>query len=352
MPTLGDKRLALRSARLLRDFAALPPVSPDHAATLLRVIDSSPLIRWQLNRTTHTGELTEFSVLPDEINAGGSYDADARQISIPLRMLTREREPEIAFVLGHELQHALASADFRRSIDQFFAAVEVAAHENYDYTAAIGGYLGWRRDDEATANLVGWNAMVDWVDDRLPDASLEDVVLVGGARTSDFVDPRGFSFQTKPLLIPRPDLRFELTRDNVEAMARYYYDKPPSELHLGSLGTSDYRNQYGSWAVMQAAACHRFFTRHLRSEPTMIINATELGLSRQIMEQNGIDLAGRPQQPYLDRSTEPETVHYLHHTIRTHRYAPLSTQPSSLSRGDSTSAARRATPRESQGRGR
>lgn len=352
MRTLGDRRLALRSARLLRDFAELPETTDAHAATLLRVFDASGLLRWQLNEATRIGVLTAFEVLPEDAHAGGAYDGDTRTISIPLRMLRPDDEPETTFVLGHELQHALGNWEGRQRVDRFFRSAEFAASGDYDYTPTIRSYLNWRRDDEAIANLAGWNALVDWVDQRIPGAGLDDVVLASRSRTRDFTDPHGFGFAIKPLLTIRPDLRFDLTAHNVAAMGTYYFDRPPGEVHLGFLGTSDYRNQYGSWAVMQAASCHRYFTRNRRPEPIMIINAAELGLFRQTLEQNGIDLGGRTLQPYLDRSTNPPTLDYLHHTIETHRYVPAGQPLSTLHRGVRTLPARRPTPRKGTDRGR
>jgi hypothetical protein len=352
MRTLADKGLTLRSARLLRDFAELPEITDDHSAALLRVFDASPLLRWQLNHATRTGDLTAFELLPEDAHAGGIYDGDTRTISIPLRMLTPDGEPETTFVLAHELQHALGNWEGRQRVERFFRSAEFATYANFDYTPAIRGYLDWRRDEEAIANLAGWNALVDWVDRRIPGATLDDVVLASRSRTGDFADPQGFGFTLKPLLTMRPDLRFELTADNVAAMGTHYFDRPAADVHLGFLGTSDYRNQYGAWAVAQAASCHRHFTRHQRPEPIMIINAGELGLSRQTLEQNGIDLGGRALQPYLDRSAEPPALDYLHHTIETHQYVPAGQPSSALHRTASTVPARRPTVQRRTDRGR
>lgn len=352
MRTLGDRRLTLRSARLLRDFAELPEISDDHAAALLRVFDDSALLRWQLNQATRAGELTAFEVLPDDAHAGGRYDGDTRTVSIPLGMLRPDGEPETTFVLGHELQHALGNWEGRQRVERFFRSSEFAAYANFDYTPAIGDYLDRRRDEEAIANLAGWNALVDWVDHRIPGASLDDVVLASRSRTRDFVDPQAFGFTVKPLLTIRPDLRFELSPDNISAMGTYYFDRPAADVHLGFLGTSDYRNQYGSWAVSQAASCHRYFTRHQRPEPVMIINTGELGLSRQTLEQNGINLGGRALQPYLDRSAEPFVLDYLHHTIDTHQYVPTGQPLSTLHRAAPVVPARRPAVRRRTDRGR
>lgn len=352
MRTLGDRRLTLRSARLLRDFAALPETTDDHAVTLLRVFDASGLLRWQLNEATRIGVLTAFEVLPEDAHAGGAYDGDTRTISIPLRMLRPDGEPETTFVLGHELQHALGNSEVRQRVERFFRSAESAACGDYNYTPTIGSYLDWRRDDEAIANLTGWNALVDWVDQRIPAATLDDVVLASRSRSRHFADPHGFGFVIKPLLTIRPDLRIDLTADNVAAMGTYYVDRPAGEMRLGFLGTSDYRNQYGAWAVTQAAYCHRYLTQNCRPEPIMIINAAELGLSRQTLEENGIDLGGRPVQPYLDRSTDPPTLDYLHHTIQTHRYVPAGQPLSTLQRNASVVPARRPADRRRTDRGR
>jgi len=364
-----------RAQKLLHRFARHPSVGDDAAATLEQVLSASPLLTSQLNQAVRHGDLRAFDLLEPGSHAGGVFDGDTGVISIPLGLLTRQGEPEIAFILGHELQHAVGSAEAQRRVARFFESAEWAAAHDFDYTPAIRDHLDWHRQDEAAAHLAGWNGLVDWIGHYLPDPTLVDVVLATRFRAGDFVEPGDDSFVIKPLLSVRPDLRFDLTDSNIAAMSTYYFDRSPSEMQLGALGTSDYRNEYGCWAVMQAAACHRHFTRVHRPQPTMIINTTELGLTRRIMEENGIDLGGLPTQPYLDRSADPPRLGLLHHTVGTHQFVPDDhlervgilrsdrpvtgvirsssvRTPGALRRTDRPTASRPATPRRSQGRSR
>ncbi|QGN34196.1 hypothetical protein [Microlunatus sp. Gsoil 973] len=266
-------------------------------------------------------------------------------ISLPVGILVPERRPEITFVLGHELQHALNNPAMQATHERFLEAIGYAAQMACDYTLAIRDHLAYQRVDEASANLTGWNALVEHVRDAYPQASLAHVVLKSW-RAEDFVTPtRGAKmYAARPGLTIKPDLTIDPSPANIEAIGRYYFDKDPGHTKIGYLGTSDYLNLYGAEAVSQVAAFHRDYNDGQHPPPIMIINATELGLSRKIMEENGIDLQGQPTQPYLDCSTDPPRLEFLHHTITTHRHVPTDFQAPAPSAAPDPSVALARTP--------
>lgn len=314
--------------RILREFASYPDVTPTQVAVLESAIAGSRRLVHAMSASIRAGQLLRLTPLPAQSHAGGTYDGESKIISIPVRILDPATRSEMIFVLGHELQHALDNPAMGKAEEQFFAAAEMATRTDYDYTPAIREYLGYQRTNEARANLAGWNALADYIRDTRPDATLAHLVMMSW-RTEDFVTTAlgPDLYALRQGLTINPDMSFDLTPTNVEAMGRYYFDKDPAHTGIGYLGTSDYLNQYAADAVSQAAACHRYFNQGYRPQPIMIINASELGLSRKIMEENGIDLAGQPMQPYLDRSTTPPQLDYLHHTIQTHQYVPVDHEP-------------------------
>ncbi|MBO0810520.1 MAG: hypothetical protein J2P23_00580, partial [Microlunatus sp.] len=239
-------------------------------------------------------------LLPADTHIGASYDGESQTMSLPLRILEPGRWAGLAFVLGHELQHALNMPVMDEREKRFLETTGDIAQTTHDYSPAIRDYIADQRTNEASAHLAGWNAVAELIRTADPNATIDKIVRKT-PWAADFVRPNNTSglADLRPGLTVRPDLSFDLSPSNIEAMARYYFDKKPEQTAIGDIGTSDYRNDYGAWAVMQAAAFHRYFTRDVEPPPPMIINLTQLGLSRQIMEENGIDLEGVPAQPYL-----------------------------------------------------
>jgi hypothetical protein len=319
--------LPRRIRRILGAFATHQDVTAENALILTSVVAGSQRLLGQFAASIRSGQLHGLAPLAETSHAAGTYDGHLKVINLPLEILRPGNHAEIAFVLGHELQHSLNNPAMHVAHERFMEAVAHAAQSGCNYTRAIGEHLAYQRVDEASANLAGWNAYVGYIRDCDPQATLAQAAL-GSWRSEDFVmDGTGADlYVARAGLTINADLSIDPTPANIEAVARHYFDKDAGRTRLGYLGTSDYLNEYGAEAVSQAAALHRYYNDRLNPSPIMIINATELGLSRKIMEENGIDLQGQPTQPYLDCSTAPPRLDYLHHTIATHRYVPIDHQ--------------------------
>jgi len=299
---------------LLQDLSEQPGVDPDSVRTLRQVIANSAVLGRQIDAAVSRGVLRRFARLGSARGAEGAYDPADRAVMISEDVLTDPAES--AFVLGHEVQHALNSPTIDQSVSRLYASLRRNADTTLDYTAAIGNAIRDNRWDEAPANLAGWNALADFA--RRPGKPLRLRAILDAALT----ETRGFVEGSDPLrlvpgLTPNPDLTFSFSPENIETMARRFFDTRPRN----QLSSFDYTNYYGAWAVSVAVE------EHNRWQPgqLMRIDLARLGLSEKSMTQNGLQL-NVSQQRYVDGSTEPPTYGVLRNTSAAPGRSPLMPQ--------------------------
>jgi hypothetical protein len=314
-----------RVQRLLSEFAKQPGVTPQHTANLTGAIAHTPELIRNIEAAGKSGDLWSLRVLPGGRHEGGLYDPGMRRILLPLREL-RKRAQRIAFVVGHEVQHAHNRLPTALAVREFREHCVATTRVNGDQTSNIATLLAAHRLDEATANLAGWNSVISHMRQEHPDLKLREVFEALGPRADSFVRVLKGRPRVRDGLRIEPDLTFQATSANIEAMAQNYFDQAPTETRIGAMGTSDYKHHYAAAAISIAAQIHR----QIRPDSPMKINFAELGLSRQILEENGIDLGSRRTQPYLDIGTDPPTPGTFHNTITTHEYQPVA--PATASR--------------------
>lgn len=346
-------QLSRQSQALLTSFGQQQGVTADQVRNLGAVINSSPALIDEVNAAVAAGHLTKFQLLPAGAHAGGTYDGRDKAINLPASALTmtgpraQTQANDLAFVLGHEIQHSFNHAETQQAYATFSSEVEVAASTTHDYTGPIGKLIAANRRDEASAEIAGWNALAGRVKAANPQATLAEM---HGAtwRAADFVARTPglpASYAAQPNLTIDADLTIAPTAANVEAMGQHYFDKAPSRTGLGHHGNSDYANYYGAYAVGVASQAEQ---RHRvpGAAPSMTLNMARLGLSEKLMEENGINLgAGTPApQPYLDSSTQPPSQHRFDHTSSTYTYVPISAREFEHSRGHHGNLSAEKTP--------
>lgn len=327
--------LSVSTERLLAAFSRGTGVTQDQVENLRSAIANSPALSAQVDTAIAAGHLQNFALLPSGTNAGGTYDGHSKTIHLPARILStasppNDRRPaELTFVLGHEVQHGFNHPETRRAYAQFETALSAAARGNHDYTEAIGALLSTNRSDEAASNLAGWNALAGMVKAANPAATLADVYATN-PRAQDFArrsldSPTAYA--THSDLAINEDLSITATADNIEGMAKHYFDKPPHLARLGHNGNSDYTNYYGAYAVGRASQ-YEALNPAPGGIPPMMINMQQLGLQESLLEQNGISLGegNPPPQPYLDSGTTPPSLHHFDHTATTHTHVPIAAQ--------------------------
>lgn len=329
-------RLSPQGEQLIHRFREHFTASDPYIRTLQFTIGSSEVLSEQLDQAVRSGTLRRIDLL-DHTNAVGEYHATLKTIKLSASILTSPGM--IAFILGHEAQHALNSCATADASRAFYQDVRRAAATTQDYTMAAENLIKASRWDEATANLGGWNALVDHargVHRRLWIGRVLRKVPRG--TLTDFIDDRGSDAFVHPEFETNPDLSIDMSPQNIEAMAQRFFDKDPEVTGIGGGGTSDYANYYAAWAVGQAAKVHTVVS----PRQPMRIDLASLGLSRKLMEESGIDLAGSRQQTYIDASTHPPTRDAFHHTIGTFSYVPPTTAPVVPAQDPTSEAARLA----------
>lgn len=321
MPDQGT-RLTSRAIHVVASFDAGVTDPRSRAAGLLHtVIADSPHLTAQLNAAVASGRVTRFEHLPADTNASGQYTPATGAVQLRAQDLPRPDHAELAFVLGHELQHAINAPAMDRAIPTFFHEVHAAAQSTLDYTDAIERLVNAQRQDEARANLAGWNAMVDIQKRKHPGATLGEVAQASPDRAIDFATAGlDGAWTARPNIMINSDLTVDLSDHNIKGMGENFFDKPAKHTGLGYHGDSDYINYYTAWAVGEAAQLHAA----LNPAQPMRLDLARLRATRWAMERNGISLgSAQPAVPFVDHSTRPPTTGLFHHTEATHQFIPL-----------------------------
>jgi hypothetical protein len=344
------------------------PVSSDMVANLQDTLNGSPALAAEIKRAATMADPTDakhrilesFDFVKPGSGVGGSFKSESHTMNLPAESL-RSRAPgsrvggydpyELTFVIGHEVQHGFNSLGAAKGRVDFIADAQfIAASRSpvHDYTQAIEKYVQSGRDDEARAEISGWNALQSRVVQEKPDMSLRDMHRVASGRADDFlVNP------TRLLSVPRPniqlngDLTMSPTTTNVAAMGQNYFDRPTQahmapdddrqSMALGPNKDGDYANYYASWAISTASWAEQNAPTTHGPKPQIMLNMAHAHLYEDMIERSGLDIGqGKPPVPYLDSSRLPATQHHFDHTLdgpNTNTYVPVSL--SSTLAGDS-----------------
>lgn len=150
-------------------------------------------------------------------NPGGSFNADST-----------------TFVLGHEIQHSFNHAAKSQATSTFLSDIGNQAKVKgpvHDYTNELHAYIQAGREDEAKAEIAGWNALLSLKRQGNPNANGVDLMLTTTtSRTEDFIERDPTSAVPKAII--RPGLAFNQdgslsqTPGNIAAMGQHYFDRP------------------------------------------------------------------------------------------------------------------------------
>lgn len=335
-----------------RDRANQPhAVSSDMLDNLQATLNGSPVLAEQARAAAREGHLERFAILDPAMSAGATYDGrdTAKAMNLPAHVLQtgsagnpqgRYDARDLTFVVGHELQHGFnhqaklaATRTFLEDIRQQ-AAAKGPVH---DYTDELKAYIQAGREDEAKAEIAGWNALLSRERQLNPTANGPDLMLATkSGRALDFVEQdRTASFikaVAKPGLTFNPDGSLSQTPANIAAMGRHYFDRPspnyaqPGQRPVG-LGehrdlagnprpTADYANYYGTWAWERIfAAEDRAGVRHQGAAPRVTADMAGIGLKEDLIEMEGLDLGrNKARRPYYDSATTPASLRHFDHT--------------------------------------
>ncbi|SDH45575.1 hypothetical protein [Variovorax sp. OV700] len=313
------------------------PITQEMVNNLQSTINGSPALAREMKKAVTSpgpgleAPLQHFAPLSGTV-AGGTYNGNIKTMSLPPTSLsTRFDSVDMTFVLGHEVQHAFNHAAMTAASQSFNTETRQIAQGNtlaHDYTGAIGKLTQASREDEASAQIAGWNALLSQQQKTKPAAGLGSMLGTGNSRVEDFVE-RGAapnSAQPRPGLTFNSDATLSQTPANIAAAGQYYFDKPPrgtpgvpenQTTGIGFHGDSDYRNYYGAHAVGRAIDMERSYAQPINGHaPNMQVDMSRLGLREDLMERNGITIGKNPEtpQPYNDTSQLPPAPHRFDHT--------------------------------------
>jgi len=326
---------------------ATHPVSQHMLDNLQNTINESPVLAEQVKRAATTRDptatpramlLENFDFVPGNMVAGGTYSGRTHSMNLPVLNLQaqtptnpqgRFNADDLTFVIGHEIQHgfnhpdkAQARTAFAQQVGQIAASAPVV----HDYTAPVRAYIQAGRDDEAKAEIAGWNALLSRRQQTDPAFSLHDMLTktVRG-RVEDFVVP-----DAAGVTVPRsgltfnPDNTLSQSPANIAAMGQHYFNRPDASappaqrpVRLGESGAVDYTNYYGTGAIETIIQAER---QHAQHHPGVVhkltIDMAGIGLKEPLMEREGINIQidKATPQPYYDTSQSPTAQGNFHHT--------------------------------------
>ncbi|MBT2746069.1 MULTISPECIES: XVIPCD domain-containing protein [unclassified Lysobacter] len=318
------------------------PVSQEMLGNLQHSINQSPVLAAQMKAAVSaepSPHLIKFDILDAGFGAGATYDGDSKSISIPAARLQNSSpinkdgfDPfSMVYTIAHETQHGFNHAAKRQAYAVFDREVrDIARDKNpiNDYTAPIGKLIGAGREDEAKAEIAGWNAVASMVKQAKPQADLNTMGQVNNVRGYLFVEMNAatFKFEGRPGLTFGPGLNLEPTAANVETMGKNYFDRDPlntpgrTAREVSTLGPhreADYANYYGRNAIERIITIDRKNSRAIDGvEPQMHIDMTALRLNERLIERLGLEIDPHPQQrqAYYDTSQSPPALQHFDHT--------------------------------------
>jgi len=361
----------LRVQAMVVDFAgksypdaagAMHPVIPDMLNNLQGTLNSSPALAEEIKRAATTADplqpshriLESFAFTAPGAGVGGSFNASGHTMNLVSESLMtagpnhagRYNPHDLTFVIGHEVQHgfnAQTAAQGRAAFVNDVRALAATPKPVHDYTALVERSIQGGREDEASAQIAGWNALRSRVEHDQGTVTLADLHKVAPSRTDDFIERRQGGYVPRANVQFNADLSMPQTPANVAAMGHNYFDRPvhpaPGDtrqaMHLGHGGVEDYPNYYAGWAVAVIGAEERAIPHH-GTPPQIQLNMAHAGLNEAMMEQSGLNLAPSKQAvPYMDSSTQPATPHRFDHTTdgpNQYQYVPAA--PASPTRLD------------------
>jgi hypothetical protein len=301
-------------------------------------LNGSPALVAQINSAVAANQLNGFSLLAPGTHAGGQFNPATKTMELPASIISSPaRGPhnpnELTFVMGHEIQHAI-NAPAQAAASQTFVndvrAVAQGTGATHDYTAAVSARLQANRNDEATAHIAGYNALVGMVRNTNATPSIEDIYRAHPGRMNDFIavtpgTPNTYAL--RPGLTLNADMTMTPNAANTTAMGQHYYGQPASAARIGPNGDSDYQNYYGTAWIGYAAQVERAYApTHAAAgrNPQFTLDMAALGVNEVQLERNGLNLGGAGNtQAYTNTGTTPPTQGTFHHTAGTNQHVPI-----------------------------
>jgi hypothetical protein len=255
----SDKRLE----QMLKDFEQ---AHPDAGKALRKLIDETPALKNNLLESIEKGNLERIEALPPDTPKGisgfyarkdgvapGGAEVKENSIYLSLTMLedagdSAKKANSARLIVTHESEHALSKQE-KLKADQDFEDKLTAIAKGpppHDYTNALKEKGDSDRLHEATDQLAGFNAVAAHVFKQNPGATEQQLYkklfdsspeMEAYFEASDDPPRAKSTYSIKPGLTLGADGQLAKTPENIEAMAKYFYDARgyPQEYGLRNL---------------------------------------------------------------------------------------------------------------------
>lgn len=304
---------------IIKDFGDTNKTADNNPGEDLRkLLDDSPDLKKRILDSVDKGYLKSFKALPPNTGTGGSYSPTEKAINLPMDILKEantfpEKKGELVFVMGHEIQHSFNAAATKKTTQDFLDGTTILAKSKaspHDYTKLTGDFIQASREDEASAHIGGFNAIVSQAKEKNPKATLKEIYDTAPRRMRDFISPGAppdFNYTMKPGLTLNADMSMPYSKENVAAMGKYYFDKTAEQSKLGPNGNLDYTNFYGSWTIGVVGNREKAYQDYYHktdknyAAPEVHFDMKKLGLDENLIKQN-VKFADNKAFSYVDTS--------------------------------------------------
>lgn len=223
---------------------------------LSEALINSPELASSINRGILSGDIQGFAPT-SQPGIGGQFDPTTKYIQIPVNGSTGELAAGITFgtmvfVIAHEAQHSYNAPSVLASYNRFTSSVDNLAQSDLvqDYTVQLLAIQKAHANDEATAQIAGWNAVVSQVN-VIPGNHLYSEYRAAAQGYSDFfLTPGGAAL---PGLSFSSDFSLGYTESNIVAEGELFFYNPNVKI-----GLANYPNYYGAKELAYIASAEGY----------------------------------------------------------------------------------------------
>jgi hypothetical protein len=268
----------------LNSFAASLAGGKDSQAyqALSEALINSPELASSINKGILSGDINGFAPT-SQPGIGGQFDPTTKYIQIPINSSTGKLADGISFgtmvfVMGHEMQHSYNAPSVWAAYNRFTNEVDNLAKNDLvqDYTLQLLAIQKVHANDEATAQIAGWNAVVSQVNAVPGNHVYGEYRYAAQAYSDFFLTPTGAAL---PGLAFNSDFSLGYSESNITAEGELFFYNPNVKI-----GFSDYPNYYGSQELSYIASAEGYAEisldmNALRFDAFIIKNYNLLGLA-------------------------------------------------------------------------
>ncbi|MDH5822291.1 cadherin domain-containing protein [Luteimonas sp. RD2P54] len=291
-----------RTLALLEELANQGAATQEAVRLIKIAISSSDFLAARLENAIQKGYLKALDI-EDHSRALGTYNERTFRIALDPSLFVGGDESSsiarIAFVLGHETNHAYArnprngSTPFGEFISK--VAQKIGTEGNNDYTDVVKVYLDSRRRIEAAATIAGWNTLRDLylsqnggnIDAARFYGELQKIIPKCFVPTED-------GFRPIPSIQVGPDYSVSRSTENIEAFGSCYYDLQANT--AGEDRIADAVTALG-YIIQSEIMADRAY-----DPAALIVNLSEVGVSYQELMQQQL-FFGHGLDPFIIQDT-------------------------------------------------